>query len=140
MNLSNFLVKDRMISVGIHTLILTLLLLIALFINSVVLGPIFLPDNFFKSHFILSITLNFCFFYLIYFYIKSLENKLNVFPKVIGLLLILITAIISSVWLDLFLAETPFNLNNKLTRYFFCSKYLLKKLLYEQCFTDFCDY
>jgi len=118
MNLSNLLVKNRMISLGIHASVLTLLLLVALFINATLYGPSFLPEYFLQSHFLLSLLINFIFFYSVYFYIIYLRKRSKIFSKITRLFLLLLTTIIASVWLDLWLTETSWDLNNKLTRYF----------------------
>jgi two-component system LytT family sensor kinase len=118
MELSRLLGKDRMVVVGVHASILTLLLLIALFLNATVRGPSILPNDFYKSQYTFNLLTNLCFFYLVYGYLKGTYKKINTFSRIIGLFFLLIIAVIFSVTIDLSVVDLAFSLNDRLARYF----------------------
>jgi len=116
--LSRLLDKDRMVIFGVHASILTLMLLIALFINATVRGPVALPDNFFKSQFSLSVVINLSFFYVIYAYLNLAREKVKGLSFVAGLLALLITAIACTVYRDLAVVKQSQSVDIQLVRYF----------------------
>ena len=118
MGLSRLLDKDRMVIIAVHGSLLTLMLLIALFINATVRGPISLPDNFFKSQFSLSVFINLSFFYLIYVYLTWARKNVKTVNLVTGLFALLITAIACAVYRDLTVVGESQSFDNKLIRYF----------------------
>jgi len=117
-NLFSLLTKERLISIAIHTVILTLLVLIALFINATVKGPEHLPALFFKSNFSLNLLLNFCFFYAVYVLYKWLKIRVTMFTLTTLLLVLLLASTAASVLLDLSFVGSSFNINNNQSRYF----------------------